>query len=133
MRKGAFTRRWFKEIPGFPGYWINKAGKVWSEYSCKFIAWHKNIKGYWRVILFRSGERVRFFVHRLTALVFKKNPDPKRKTQVNHEDWDIENPHADNVTWMTPSENMKHAMRKPWRTGLSKTAQEIDKLVLCPF
>jgi hypothetical protein len=132
MRKGAFTRRWFKEIPGFPGYWINKAGKIWSMKRRQFIAWHKNIKGYWRAILYRDGERCRLFVHRLTALVFKKNPDPLNKTQANHKDWDIENPHADNMEWTTPSENAKHARRKPWRSSVTYSKNP-DDLNYVPF
>ncbi len=132
MTKGGFTRRWFRPIPGFDGYWINKAGKIWSEKRRQFIAWHKNIKGYWRVNLWRNGERIRMFVHRLTLMTFHKNPDPKRKTQGNHKDWNIENPHADNMEWTTPSENQRHAWRKPWRTiaTYSKDPQSPD---YCPF
>lgn len=133
MSKDRFNRRWFRPIPGFPRYWINKAGKIWSERTRKFLKWWKNIKGYWRVQLYLSGVRHWMFVHRLTLITFHKNPDPENKTQGNHKDWNIENPHADNMEWNTPSENQKHARKKPWRSTFSSTSRRIDEKVYCPF
>src|SRR5688572_7400477 len=96
-----FTRRWFKPVPGFPGYWINKRGWVYTERKRIFITWFPNVKFYPRVDLYRDGQRCRFFVHRLVAIVFNHNPDPINKTQVNHNDFDVTNPHAKNLSWMT--------------------------------
>jgi hypothetical protein len=114
MRKGAFTRRWFKEIPGLPGYWINKKGRVWSMKTRRFLRWFHNIKYYWRVNLFVAGRRARAFVHRLVAITFIPNPDPSNKIEVNHKDYNTENPYAGNLEWMTPLENRLHKMARPW-------------------
>ena len=128
MRKGAFTRRWFKPIPEFPGYWINKKGRVYSMNSKRFLKWYPNIKDYPRVALYNGG-RSQMFVHRLVAIVWVPNPDPRRKLEVNHNDWNVSNPHAGNLAWMTSSENKKYNRRKPWRPQKQSAAD----LVPCPF
>ena len=48
-------------------------------------------------------------VHRLVALAFLPPPPSEKHTQVNHEDGDRGNNRADNLEWVTPSENTKHS------------------------
>lgn len=110
----SFRRRRFRPIPGFPGYWINRKGNVYSEKSKKFLTWFNNIKYYPRVDLYISGSRSRMFVHRLVAIVYVKNPDPINKIEVNHNDWNVANPHAKNLQWMTPQENQRYNRKKKW-------------------
>lgn len=72
-----------------------------------------NIKGYLRVRLYDGeGFGLYYFIHRLVATVWRENPDPEKKNQVNHRDWDIWNNDADNLDWVTPSENMKWNRRR---------------------
>jgi hypothetical protein len=98
--------RYFKEIPGFSDYLIAKTGKIWSKKRKRYLktTYLDNLKGYPRIDLYLNGKRCRFFVHRLVALVYK--PRPEGKDQVNHDDFNIKNFHADNLTWMNQSENM---------------------------
>lgn len=124
-----FTRRSFRPIPYFPGYWINRKGHVYSEKSKMFLKWFNNIKFYPRVALYANGARSQQFVHRLVAIVWVKNPDPKNKLEVNHNDWNVSNPHAKNLAWMTSSENKKYNRRKPW----SGEKKFINDLLPCPF
>jgi hypothetical protein len=127
MRKGAFTRRWFKPIPDFPNYWINKRGQVYSIHTKKFVPHHPNTKYYARVQCYNEYGRKHLLVHRIVAKLFKKNPDPKNKTEVNHIDFNKMNPHADNLNWMTPAENKKYNTKKIHFISLP------DNGVYCPF
>jgi hypothetical protein len=129
MRKGAFTRRWFKPIPGFPDYWINGKGRVYSMRSKKFLQWELNTKWYWRVNLYEAGRRIRYFVHRLVAIIFCPNPKPEEKIEVNHLDYDTQNPYYKNLEWVTPLENRKHRAAKIW----SSIGKNVDDGIFCPF
>lgn len=67
----------------------------------------------WRVYLGKLGQRAKpFSVHHLVAEAFI-GPRPAGK-QINHKDGDPQNNRAENLEWVTASENLKHAHR----TGL---------------
>lgn len=53
-------------------------------------------------------------VHRLVAMAFLGLPSIKDKIQVNHKDGNKMNNRPDNLEWVSPKENMQHAVR----TGL---------------
>lgn len=133
MRKGGFTRRWFKQIPDFPGYWINRHGKVWSEKRKKFLVWSLNSKDYLRASLYRQGRRFQTFVHRIVATLFCKNPNPAERIEVNHLDYNTRNPYFKNLRWDTPAENRAHRKLKPWNAYVNETAKRIDETVAVPF
>jgi len=61
--------------------------------------------GYLRVGI--NGKKHR--VHRLVAKAFLEPPPSEKHTQVNHIDGDPANNHADNLEWVTPSENIRHS------------------------
>lgn len=63
-----------------------------------------------------DGSEINAQVHRLVASAFCVNSDPEHKVQVNHIDGDPSNNRADNLEWVTPSENINHAIR----TGLKQ-------------
>jgi len=71
-----------------------------------------NSSGYLRVSLTIDDKRKSYFIHRLVAKLFI--PNPENKEYVNHKDGNKENNRADNLEWVTRSENEKHA----WRIGL---------------
>ena len=54
-----------------------------------------------------DGHQQRFYVHRLVAIHFIKNHDPK-KTYVNHKDGNKLNNHVENLEWVSPRENNIH-------------------------
>jgi hypothetical protein len=68
-----------------------------------------NIKGYLRAEFWLEGRRVRFFVHRLVAITFI--PNPGKKAEVNHKDFNIQNNAKKNLEWVTKSENAIHARK----------------------
>lgn len=59
-------------------------------------------------ITYDNGKQQRFYVHRLVAEHFIKNPDPKNKTFVNHKDGNKLNNCVDNLEWVSPRENNLH-------------------------
>ena len=60
-------------------------------------------------IYVKGGKRKSYLVHRLVAKYFIPNPD--NKEQVNHIDGDKLNNHYSNLEWVTPKENMAHALK----------------------
>lgn len=54
-----------------------------------------------------NGKQKHVLVHRLIAKAFVPNPD--KLPQVNHKDGDPKNNRADNLEWVTASQNIKHA------------------------
>lgn len=115
-------RKW-KEVDGFPGYFISTHGEVKSpdrmlpttdSVGVKRIRRHKgrylrpftDHAGYLRVDLKEDDKRKNSLVHRLVALAFI--PNPENKPCVNHLDGDKKNPHVQNLEWCTHLENMRH-------------------------
>ena len=65
--------------------------------------------GYIYVGLTKNKTQTRFAVHRLVACAF--SPNPENKPFVNHIDGNKTNNNANNLEWVTRSENAKHAFR----------------------
>lgn len=97
-------------IPGYEGlYDVDTNGDVYSYYKGRKLAQHDKSKTYVQVALCKNGKIVRKNVHRLVATMFVKNPKPHIYTQVNHIDGNKKNNHAENLEWVTASENVRHA------------------------
>lgn len=63
--------------------------------------------GYEMVKLMAEGKCKACTIHRLVALAFI--PNPKNKQFVNHKDGNKLNNCVENLEWVSPSENLKHA------------------------
>lgn len=112
-----------KEIPGYQGrYWASEHGRVWSAYSMKFLTPMAHRDGYLKVRLCLRGVETELFVHRLVAAAFVPNPDGK--PEVNHRDADKKNNAADNLEWVTRSENMKHAQAAGLLPGIDNQGEK---------
>ena len=74
----------------------------------KILKQRTDHRGYWMVSLWVQGKAVNCMTHRLVAAAFCDNPESK--PFVNHKDGDKSNSHADNLEWVTQSENISHAI-----------------------
>lgn len=97
-------------------YLIGSDGTVWSKRRKKYIAQRLDRYGYPRVNLYEGTKLHTATVHRLLALAFIENDDPKNKLEVNHIDGNKVNNKLSNLEWVTSSENQIHA----FETGLQK-------------
>jgi len=76
-------------------------------------------QGYKTYFLSNGVEKRLLYVHRLVAIAFILNPDPKNKKNINHK-WGIKYLNSVNdVEWCTQKENIRHSHR----TGLVRPAR----------
>lgn len=105
----------WKEIPNTNGYYkVSNFGNVYSVRNNKIITKNVHRNGYVSVWLGVDGKFSTPSLHSLVAKAFVPNPHNKR--YVNHKDGNKQNNRADNLEWVTPSENRVHAEI----TGLQK-------------
>ncbi len=92
----------FKAIENYD-YSISNFGNVKNNKTGKIIKPHLDDKGYYKVGLYKNGDRKKFKVHRLVGNAFI--PNPKNKTQIDHIDNVKTNNNVNNLRWCTNSEN----------------------------
>lgn len=103
------------QIPELPNYAASKCGRIFR------ISTRREMKqrpiGRSHYLGFRACHNnvaTTEFTHVSVARAWLHNPDPEIKTQVNHIDGDKQNPVLDNLEWVSPAENQRHA----YDTGL---------------
>lgn len=98
-----------EEIKGFPDYFVDKDGNIYSKKRNKGI-FKKLIplraNKYLQVGLWIDGKCYQKKIHRIVAQTFI--PNPKNKPEVNHKNGDKYNNKVDNLEWVTRSENERH-------------------------
>lgn len=90
----------------YPNYLVDKAGRIYSIKSKKFIKPSITKYGYMSVELFNKNGSKRFLVHRLVAQAFI--PNPNNYPQVNHIDENQSNNAVTNLEWCTAKYNMNY-------------------------
>jgi hypothetical protein len=98
-------------IPGYPGYWVNQYGQVWS---CKLETYLVPVtnRNYATITLVNKGSRKTITIHRLVASVFLEVPPDSDKMVVNHIDGNKFNNHYRNLEWTTLEENTQKAIEQ---------------------
>ena len=102
----------WRDLPGHFWYKVSSEGDVWRRPSLrwpsgKFLS-QACLKGYAAVTIFNGSKPKLTYVHKLVALAFiGPRPDGMH---INHKDGDKTNNHADNLEYVTPSENTRHAV-----------------------
>lgn len=126
------NERW-RWIEGYEGlYMVSDQGRVMGApkrtHYGHVLALCKKRTGYVHVCLTKDGKKRYFAVHRLVASAFVGNPE--HKPEVNHLNGLRFDNRAENLEWVTRSENEKHAYRvlgkapnAPWRNIPRKFAR----------
>ena len=89
-------------------YQIYPDGKVYSNYTNKFLKFREDKDGYYDVTLVYDdkGNRMPFRVHRLVALKYIIRPEGCNVT--NHKDLNKKNNNRNNLEWTTIAGNTQH-------------------------
>lgn len=105
----------WKDIYGYEGYYqISSYGNVKNIKTNKLLTGDINNVGYKRVTLYLPNKK-RFFVHRLVASCFCDGYE--EGLIVNHKDGNKLNNCAENLEWVTHSENDMHAFKHGLRNA----------------
>lgn len=92
--------RW-KKIDGKPNYSVSDTGGIRNDKTGRILKLSKHSCGYLQVMLGRKTTPV--YVHRVVAMAFVLNPE--HKPQVDHINGDKMDNRAENLRWVTASEN----------------------------
>lgn len=104
-----------KQIIGYENYLLDEYGNVFNEKGDKIKPWHNNChKRYLKVTLNKEGKTKHFLVHRLVAMHYLEDWDPK--LQVDHKRSCYDN-HYSNLQMVTCKENNELASKREWEHG----------------
>lgn len=87
-------------------YSVSTMGEVRNDKTGKIKSPVISGGGYVQVALYGEKKYKRFFVHRLVSTAFV--PNPQNKPQINHINGDKADNRAENLEWVTASENQHH-------------------------
>lgn len=110
----------WRPIAGYEGiYEISDNGQVkslvtrWPSINNRILKHNKTTGGYHCLCLYKNKKRTSFLVHRLVALAFLA---PCLSAHcVNHKDGNKDNNAVENLEWVTPLDNVLHALKKGFR------------------
>jgi len=100
----------WKEVEGTKGkYFISNHGRLKSycRYNAIIVKPYKNQYGYLRADIRQNGKRKSILIHRLVAMYFIENDNPKEKDTVDHIDGNKNNNASYNLRWLSRSDNVK--------------------------
>ena len=109
-----------RRIDSEGNYLVSREGEVYSRKSKKFLKPTARV-GYLAVLFDGKSKGI----HRLVAQAFLPNPQNLR--YVNHIDGNKHNNHVDNLEWISPSGNARHAEEKKLTRHHRVRIEQCDK------
>ena len=115
-----------KTVIGGRCLYVGELGNIYRASADGLVPFAKHLRkdGYEYIQVQCNLVRRKLSVHRLVAYVFLSNPNGK--PQVNHKDGNTRNNRADNLEWVSGSDNQLHS-----RYVLGNTTGFKDKAVIC--
>lgn len=120
----------WSDIVGFPCYMVSTEGRVKNLFSGVILKPQNNGNGYLKVSLRCEGKTYQRYIHRLVAEHFCPCAH-SAYIEVDHLDRDKTNNCADNLRWVTPSENQSNYAGKSRYTiprGRMRLLTDSDKV-----
>ncbi len=104
----------FVPLQGYPHHMISKKGEIYSIRYKKIMKDQKRDDDYYQISISYNKKKHTFLVHVLVAIHFCKKPDiiNNEILEVDHIDGNKTNYHAENLEWVTHSENVLRAKNK---------------------
>lgn len=123
----------WRPILGYEGYMVSNKGRI-KKYAKRYKAYYliaqtlnKN-NGRLYACLFKGNKRKNMQVARIVAHAFVDGFDGTHNT-VNHEDGNVQNNEATNLTWTSQSENNKHSYTKLNRQKVNFKKYKFKKII----
>lgn len=117
------------DVPGIPYFSITEDGRVWNKRSNIQATVSVQKNGYRTVALSWEGKTKTHYVHRLLAITHIPIPEHLKgiaNLEVNHKDCDLSNNTKNNLEWVTPKQNIRHAFTNGRHVGKALRNVDID-------
>jgi len=112
----------FREIPGFPNYFITKDGKIYSLKTGDYLKTPVR-EGYYTACLSKDNKGRPKYVHKLVAQSYLTNGE--KDVCVNHKNGDPSDNRVENLEWCTKSHDVKHALSTGLNPGRKRPVVQI--------
>ena len=112
----------WRKICEFPDYMVSNTGIVAGPK--KILKPIRHTTGYFYVNLYKDGKPKAVSLSRLVARAFV--PNPLNKPNVDHIDRDLNNNNADNLRWVTQSENLRNENTVKHRSVMFGNQKAVD-------
>lgn len=116
------------DIPEYQHYEISNLARIRNKNSGYMFNTESPSQKYIQILLSSDNKTKGFFLHRLVAKAFVFNPNPTIYRFVDHIDGNTRNNKAENLEWVTSSENKQRSNTKR-KDKLTNSQNEIIELL----
>lgn len=111
-------------------YLVSTYGRFFSKHSDIILSLKHHKSGYLYIQLRTiKGRNESLRAHRIVAMHFIENPNPKIYNRVNHIDGDKHNNHVSNLEWIDDSSNSNHAVLLGMIESNTISSNEVNMIV----